>query len=82
VLKKPLRYLIIRLGTRKSKEAFEPLIKALSDKDPWVRESAADALGSLGDPRAINYLKMLLEDEDEDVRESVATSVKLLEAME
>jgi len=42
--------------------AVEPLIKALGDKDWVVAVYAAEALGKIGDPRAIEPLKKSLED--------------------
>jgi HEAT repeat protein len=56
----------------------EPLIKALTDIHSWVRESAAEALGAIGNPRAIEPLKLLIDNEDENknVQESAAQAIK------
>lgn len=49
------------------------LVEALHDSYYQVRITAADALGRLGDPRALALLiQMLLEDEEEEVRASAA----------
>ena len=51
--------------------AVEPLIKALEDEDGGVRSSAAVALGWMLDSRAVEPLnKVLIYDEDSDVREA------------
>jgi len=59
------------------KEArLEPLVKALKDRDPEVREEAVDSLAELKDERAIVYLTdVLLSDKNEDVRESAAAAL-------
>jgi hypothetical protein len=48
---------------------------ALGDEDESVRSSAADALGELGDLRAVEPLLTALEDEDESVRSSAADAL-------
>ena len=51
----------------------EGLIKALEyNKDSWVRKSAAEALGKLGDPKAVAPLIHALKDEDWRVRMGAA----------
>jgi len=45
-----------------------PLISALKDEDGDVREAAAEALGELKDPRAVEPLISVLKDEDGSVR--------------
>jgi HEAT repeat protein len=52
------------------------LIKSLHDDNPWVRESAVRALGTLQDEQAIEPLKKLLHDEDMDVSESASEVLK------
>jgi len=47
----------------------EPLIQALKDKDHYVRQYAAEALGAIGDPRAIAPLIKALKDEHKQVRQ-------------
>jgi HEAT repeat protein len=46
----------------------EYFINALNNEDKWVRYLAADALGNMGDLRAIEYLDLLRADEDQDLR--------------
>lgn len=48
--------------------AVEPLIAALDDQRPRVRQNAALALGELKDPRALGPLATLLGDRDAEVR--------------
>ena len=46
------------------KPAVETLITALQDRDPVIRMIAAEALGKIGDKRAVEPLINLLEDEE------------------
>jgi len=46
--------------------AIEPLIEALKDEFYWVRAMVAEALGIIGDKRAIEPLEYVLKNEDED----------------
>ncbi|MGA7076917.1 MAG: HEAT repeat domain-containing protein, partial [Halobacteriota archaeon] len=59
--------------------AVKTLIKVLSDADWGVRESAAaaDALGRIGDSRAVEPLIRVLSDADSHVRESAAAAEAL-----
>src|SRR5262249_29129221 len=63
--------------TRKSKIAFSAFIERLSDKESYVRSSAAEALGNLGSdaPEVINALTALLSDKDWQVRSSAAEAL-------
>ena len=62
--------------TLKSLDALEkftlPIIdyftKALTHEDKWVRYLAAEALGSIGDARAVEPLNRLRADKDPDLR--------------
>lgn len=54
---------------------MDPLIKALSDKHVLVRCSAARALGSLGDARAVDPLVNALENEDFLVQRSASEAL-------
>jgi HEAT repeat protein len=49
-------------------EAVKPLIKALADRNQWVRWEAAKALGQIGSPAATHALVEALEDRMFDVR--------------
>ncbi|MGD2216995.1 MAG: HEAT repeat domain-containing protein [Gemmatimonadales bacterium] len=44
------------------------LLVALADEDPWMRRSAAECLGCLGDERAVERLLDVLRDPDPSVR--------------
>ena len=50
-----------------------PLIQALKDGELDLRYGAAEALGEIGDERALEHLNQTLKDEEEEgVREKVA----------
>ena len=64
------------LAAEKVAKALEPLLRLLKAADPNVRRMAANALGSLGNPRAGDALMALLETEQEDaVRIAAATAL-------
>jgi HEAT repeat protein len=48
--------------------AVPPLIDAMQDPNRWVRLYAAGALGFIGDEQAVDPLKRLTHDSDDDVR--------------
>ena len=56
------------LGHLRAREVFEPAMKALNVKSELVRLRAAQALGRIGDKRAIPKLITALDDEMWDVR--------------
>ena len=56
----------------------EPLITALHDEDPGVREQVVDALGAVGDPRAVDALIPLLHDSSTEVRRQTADALAVL----
>jgi HEAT repeat protein len=57
------------------KPAVEPLIKALGDKNCYVREYSAEALGVIGDTRAAEPLIKKLSDDDWRVRRHAAVAL-------
>lgn len=56
--------------------AVEPLMAVLEDKDVLVRWTAAEALGKIGDKRAVSSLVAALR--DRDVREAASEALRLL----
>lgn len=56
--------------------AVPALIDALNHPDASVRCWSAEVLGWIGDPRAIEPLKTALDDEDADVRTSIARALR------
>ncbi len=56
---------------------MEPLIGALGNGYWQVRQHVAEALGEIGDTRAVEPLIELLED-DEDIREAAKEALKKL----
>jgi HEAT repeat protein len=69
---------LMALARRRDPRSVEPLIQALSHPEPGMRRFAAEALGELGDTRAIVPLVELLVDRASD--ESVAVSVRQVAA--
>ncbi len=66
----------LALGQSGNRLAVLPLMDALGDEDPGVRENAARALGKLEDPRAVPRLcGVLLDDVSAVVREHAATAL-------
>jgi len=63
------------LGQLGDPRAVEPLIIALQDEHPSVREAVASVLGEIGDPRAVEPLIIALQDEHPSVREAVASAL-------
>ncbi len=63
-----------REGSRPEKD-IEGLIEALNNKSWFVRRKAAEALGKIGDKRAIDPLINALNDDDIEVREEIVTSL-------
>ncbi len=61
-------------------EAVEPLIAALKDKDSDVRESAAEALVKIGDPKAIEPLKEVAKnDSNSNVRKAAKEALEKIQ---
>ncbi len=56
------------LGRQECVEAVDPLIEALADTSAQLRQSAAYALGLIGDPRARPALEKAKSDSDDLVR--------------
>lgn len=69
------RYSAYKLGIIGDMRAFQPLINALQDRNPFVRSNAAEALGNLGNIGAINHLLKYLDDIDFIVRCSVIEAI-------
>jgi len=65
--------------TRQDREKAVPaLVTALKDKAIEVRRDAAEALGRIGDPRAIEALTLMLRDESDWVRDVAQESLGLV----
>lgn len=67
------------LGHLRSREAFDAALVALGDKNELVRLRAAQALGRIGDRRAIPSLEKARGDEWWDVRFAAEESLKQLQ---
>ena len=63
----------------KSTNLFDTMIAALRHRDPSVRSRAADAVGKLGDRRALSELSVALGDREQSVRESAARAIQQIE---
>jgi HEAT repeat protein len=53
---------------QKAQPAFKQVARSLQDEDPDVRMEGIDALGKMGDPRAVEPLLALLGDPDRSLR--------------
>lgn len=70
----------IALGLIGEKKAVKPLINALQDRySPDIRIGAAESLSKLGDHTAIEYLKVLKEDKNINIRIAVESAIKSLQ---
>ncbi len=81
--KKDLHPLIERALPKIGKSAVNPLVIALRVEQATVRQAIADALGELGYPQAVPYLKRIADDagQTDDVRRSAARAIaKILAA--
>lgn len=54
---------------------MEPLIQSVNDQDWYVRWGAADALGNIGEKRALEPLEKLVSDKDEYVRHAAIEAI-------
>jgi HEAT repeat protein len=63
---------IVSLGDSRSPRVIEPLTRKLTDPEPGVRGTAAEALAKAGGPAMIARIKPLLTDERSFVRASAA----------
>lgn len=74
----PIRAAAI-LGELKSRTAVEPLIEvATSATDPYIQESAVEALGHIGDDRALACLEHLSREGAVRVRAAAKRALKSL----
>lgn len=64
------------------KPLVDYLISGLEENDKWVRILAAGMLGNAGDPRAAEFLKPLLVDRDQDLREVSAQALEMIHSQE
>jgi acyl carrier protein len=71
-----LTNLIFELGEARFRDATPHLIELLGDSDIRIRGFAVRALGQIGDKKAVEALKLRLDDEDSDVRRAAADSIK------
>lgn len=69
------RQAIRQLGTRRVRDAVEPLLGRLRDEDASVRFQAATALGRIGDPKAILRLIGGLDEPDPFARYAAFTAL-------
>ncbi len=67
------------IGRDKNARVTEPLVEALKDRDPDVRQSAAAALGEVKDSAGITPLILALKDPHNPVRQAAAAALKRVE---
>ena len=66
------------LSEIKDERSFNALIKLLSHPDTDIREFVATGLGNYGDPRAVEHLERLLDDEESRVISATLESIRKL----
>ncbi len=71
----PAANVINKLPDSEKQKYLNVVIPELKDGDRYVRMIAADALGRIGDPRAVGALKEALNDGDASVRRSVVVAL-------
>jgi HEAT repeat protein len=76
------RYAIAYLATVKDTRILEPLIKDLEHRELTTRRGAAEALGALGDPRAVAPLIRAMESDTRpgrtDLRDAVSSALRAI----
>jgi len=70
----------IRKCIKMGSKAVIPLIEVLKDSNNENRKDAIEALGKIGDPRAIQTLTEALNDKDYYLRESAAKALKMIKS--
>jgi hypothetical protein len=68
-----------QLGDSDTQAAVVGLVRALDDRDARVVAAASESLGEIGDETLIPFLVPLLSHPDEDVRQTTAATIELLE---
>ncbi len=58
--------------------ALDHLLVALKDSDSSIRGITAEALGAIGDEKAVNRLLEVLNDPDRDVQKSAKVALALI----
>jgi HEAT repeat protein len=76
--KRQLRAVVEALGFVGNSKTVDPLIRALSIKDVYVRKVSALALGKFNDTKAIESLKNCLNDENKQVKEAANQSLNMI----
>ncbi|HWE40747.1 MAG TPA: HEAT repeat domain-containing protein, partial [Isosphaeraceae bacterium] len=74
--------LIASLGRFKARAAVPTVVAMLTNPDPKVRATAAEALGKIGDTDATPKVRPLLKDDSLDVRKAAITAVAALKDRE
>jgi len=72
---KTIQNLSLKFLNAEGKDRIEVLVEALKDENSSVRESAAEALGELKDPRAVEPLIEALKDKEPAVQGSAAKAL-------
>ena len=67
------------IGKIKDRDAVDPLIRCLNDREVIIRIGAAEVLGKLGDRRVRGPLKALEDDPSSEVREAMEMALKRIQ---
>jgi HEAT repeat protein len=64
----------------KDNRAIEPLVALLNHDEPAIRHFAVEALGGIPDPRVSDHLILALKDNNADIRDTAAESLRKIGA--
>lgn len=65
------------LNTSKDDRAFDSLVDSLQDEDWWVRERAIDALASMGNSKAAEPLRQMLDKDPQTIQVAIRALASL-----
>ena len=67
-----------KMASRSPSEAFEPLLRLVTDPEPSIRKAAIGELGKIHQPPSLHPLVDLLKGENDEAREAAGTILGLI----
>jgi HEAT repeat protein len=61
-------------------QAIGAITRALQDRQPWIRETAVEALAEVGGEQAIRGLQQALNDENAEVQKAALEALRRLQS--